>query len=83
MASTEQRRGPANTDDVSVIIIMAGLVTYGVFTAVCTDESLVQNGEALKTMDMPMSGLWLLCVIGTRYANQMYRRLLQKCDVSR
>ena len=61
---------------------MAGVGTYEVFNVVCTDESLVQNGEALKTTDMPMSGFWLLCVIGTRYANQIHRRLIRKCDAS-
>ena len=83
MVLMEQRRGLTNADNVSAMSFMAGVSTYGEYTAVRTDESLVQDGEALKTTDMPMSGLWLLCVIGTRYANQMYRRLIRKYDASR
>ena len=83
MAPMEQQCGLANANDVLVMSFVVGVGTYRLFTAVHTDESLVQNGEALKTTDMPMSGLRSLCVIGTRYANQMYRRQIRKCDASR
>ena len=83
MAPREGQRGLANANDVSAMSFMAGVSAYGEYTAVRTDESLVQDGEALKITDIPMSGLWLLCVIGTRYANQIYRRLIRKFGVSR
>ena len=65
-------KNPANVDEVLAMCVVAKAGTYGVSMIVSTDESLVQNGEALKTTDMPVSRLRLLCEIGTRYAIQMH-----------